>query len=358
MTIFYRYLTREIGICLFIVLASVMGIYVAVDFIEKIDNFMEAGVPAYRCGLYLFYKLPFIAVQIAPLGLLVAILIAIGIMVRNNEVLALSSCGIGKLHLLKPALGAGFVCGMVVFMMAEWIMPVWMSHANQIWLQEVRKKNLQATRTNDIWLRSAGRIIHIDQYLPAEKEVSDITVYGFDDQFHLVERIDAPSGVFSADTWELSDVIQQRFEPDGAVADVSVRDTLKVNLGIHPDDLTAVIKRSDEMSMAELKRHIEKMQKDDQNATRYQVDYHSKGATPFVCVLLSLLGTGIALGADLHEAMAKRILYGMAAAFLYWIFNSFCLSLGYAEMMPPLVSAWVANLVFLCAAALILLKVR
>ena len=42
------------------------------------------------------------------------------------------------------------------------------------------------------------------------------------------------------------------------------------------------------------------------------------------------------------------IALGIGTAFLYWIFYSFCLSLGYGEMLPPAIAAWTANLVFLC----------
>ena len=65
---------------------------------------MEAGIPASRCVVLLLYKLPFIVVQIGPVGFLLSILIALGLMSKHNEVIALKSCGIGKSRLLKPTL--------------------------------------------------------------------------------------------------------------------------------------------------------------------------------------------------------------------------------------------------------------
>ncbi|MBW1841901.1 MAG: LptF/LptG family permease, partial [Deltaproteobacteria bacterium] len=41
--------------------------------------------------------------------------------------------------------------------------------------------------------------------------------------------------------------------------------------------------------------------------------------------------------------------------FLYWIFYSFCLSLGKGEMLPPVIAAWTANLVFFCVGILTLM---
>jgi lipopolysaccharide export system permease protein len=356
MTILYRYVTREILQCFLIVLATVLSIYLAIDFIEKIDNFMEAGVPAVRCVVYLLYKLPFIIVQIAPVGFLLAILIALGLMSKNNEVIALKSCGIGNVHLLRPSivLGVFFCAGL--FIMAEMMVPRFMVSANQIWLQEVRKKNVVTSRTNDIWMRAARQIIHIKQYDPQQRKISGITIYTFDEHFSLMERLDARTGNFADGNWRLDGVIRLVFDDTDGSQKTSYDATLTADIDLSPEDLSAVVKRSDEMGLAELGEYIEKVEREGYGATRYRVDYHSKIAAPFVTLFLSVLGVGIVLRGKLREGISVSVTYGLGIAFLYWIFNSFCMSLGYAGMIPPLISAWLANLVFFCTAALLFLR--
>ena len=295
MTILYRYVTREILTSFLIVLTAVLSIYMAIDFIEKIDNFLEAGVPASRCVTYLLYKLPLIFVQIAPVGFLLSILVALGLMSKNHEVIALKSCGIGKSRLLNPTLVLGVLfCG-GLFVVGEMLVPVFMAKANQIWLQEVRKKNIYASRPNDIWMRAGRQIIHIKQYAPAEKRVSGITIHTFDDNFRLIQRIDAPSGAFDNSRWQLTDAVVQIFGDDGGAHQLELHDTLAVDIDLNPDDLAQAAKRSDEMGLAELGHYIEKVEGEGYTATRYRVDYHSKIATPFVCIFLSVLGVAIAL---------------------------------------------------------------
>ena len=356
MTILYRYVTREILIYFSIVLTAVLSIYVAVDFIEKIDNFMEAGVSASRCVVYLLYKLPFILVQIAPVGFLLSILVALGLMSKNHEVIALKSCGIGKNRLLKPTVILGVLFCAGLFVVAEMLVPVFMVNANQIWLQEVRKKNIYASRTNDIWMRVARQIIHIKRYAPEEKSIAGITIHTFDENFRLIDRIDAESGEFKNGRWRLNRTVEQVFEDNSEGHQLKFLDTITADIDLNPDDLAQAAKRSDEMGLAELGRYIEKVELEGYGATRYRVDYHSKIAAPFVYLFLSVLGTGIALRGKLREGLSVSIAYGLGIAFLYWIFNSFCLSLGYAEMMPPVVAAWVANLVFFCVAGFLLLN--
>ena len=356
MTILYRYVTREILACFFMVLVAVLSIYLAIDFIEKIDNFMEAGVSADRCIVYLLYKLPFILVQIVPVGFLLSILIALGIMRKNNEVIALKSCGIGHVRLLKPTMVLGFLLCGGLFLIAEMLVPAFMVNANQIWLQEVRKKNIYASKTNDIWMRAARQIIHIKQYAPEEKRVTGITIYTFDDHFRLIQRVDAESGVFANGRWQLDDAVVQVFEEETGGNQLKQLDTIAADINLNPDDLAQAAKRSDEMGLGELGRYIEKVEREGYGATRYRVDYHSKIAAPFVCIFLGALGAGIALRGKFRQGMPMSITYGLGITFLYWIFNSFCLSLGYAEMMPPVVAAWAANLVFSCASGFLLLN--
>ncbi len=347
-------MTREILTAFCIVLVAVMSIYLAVDFIEKIDNFMEAGVSAWRCLIYLAYKLPFIAVQIAPVGFLLSILIALGMMSKNNEIIALKSCGIGKDRLIKPTFMLGLCFCAALFITADRIVPAFMAKANQIWLQEVRKRNIYASKTNDIWMRAARRIIHIKQYAPEEKKVSGITIYVFNDDFRLIRRIDARTGHFAEGRWQLTEAIVQILDKQTGVYQVKMDPALAVDIDLNPEDLAQAAKRSDEMGLAELGRHIEKVEREGYGAARFRVDYHSKIATPFVCLFLSLLGPAIALRGKLREGMPVSITYGLGITFLFWIFNSLCLALGYAEILPPVVAAWIANLVFSCVAGALL----
>ena len=42
------------------------------------------------------------------------------------------------------------------------------------------------------------------------------------------------------------------------------------------------------------------------------------------------------------------IAIGIVIAFMYWFMYGFCLSLGYGAILPPIISAWAANLFFVC----------
>ena len=115
MTIVDKYLAREILKSLAVVLAVVVGLYIIVEFFNKADNFMEAGLPISRLIRYLQLKLPQIITQITPIGILLSILIAFGLMNKNNEIIALKSGGVSVYYLLRPVLSIAFFLSILLF---------------------------------------------------------------------------------------------------------------------------------------------------------------------------------------------------------------------------------------------------
>ena len=93
---------------------------------------------------------------------------------------------------------------------------------------------------------------------------------------------------------------------------------------------------------------VKRVEDEGYDATFYKVDLYAKVAFPFVCLILSVTALGIASKARFREGLALGVSLGIGIAFLYWIFYSFCISLGYGGVLPPVAAAWTANLVFSC----------
>jgi len=92
------------------------------------------------------------------------------------------------------------------------------------------------------------------------------------------------------------------------------------------------------------------------DATTYRVDLYAKSAYPFIGIIMGLIGVGLTARRQLTKGLPVSISLGIGIAFLYWVFQSLCLSFGYGEILPPAVAAWTANIVFLCGGGLLLLN--
>ncbi len=356
MTILDKYLTREILRYFLMVLILVVAIYLAVDFFEKIGDFMAAGLPVSRAFEFFLHSIPFVLSQIIPVGVLLSVLICFGMMNKHNELTALRSCGISIHTLIKPILAIGFAFSVALFFLSEVIVPITMTTANRIWLNEVKKEQAISTRENNIWMKIPDGIVHIRHYIPAEKILYKVTLNIFDDHFRLIRRLDAERGVFTSGQWVLYEVLEQKLDDTGFSYTISFHDSMPIHLDMNPERLRQVAKKTSEMNIKELLEYIHTIEAEGYSATQYRVDFHSKIAFPFVCVILVLAGVGIACKNQLKDGLPAGIAYGIGMAFLYWVLNSFCISLGYGEMLPPIIAAWATNAVFLCFGIIMLMQ--
>ncbi len=356
MSILFKYIIKEILKYFAAIAMVVIVVYVAVDFLEKMDNVLESGLPLSEVLIFFVLKIPLVLVQITPAAVLIATLVVFGLMKRNNEITALKSSGLGIGALLKPAAVSGCGFCLLLFILAEIAVPVTMSRANLIWLKKVRHKASTAVKRNDIWIKDNRVIMHLDHYNPDNKTAYGLTVNFFNPSFRLVRRVDARQAVYADPTWILNDVLDHYFDQTGGIKQAKAPAHLDLQLDIVPEDLGRAVKSSEEMGYFELRRHIRKIAKEGYSTTRYRVDLHTKLAFPFVCLLMSLLGTGLGAAGRTMGGMAATIAYGIGISFAYWMLLAFSVSLGYGGVLPPIAAAWTANIVFLFVAGAILVK--
>lgn len=364
--ILYSYINREIIKYTGMVLALVVGIYLLVDFFERIDNFIEKGLPISRTLVYLAYKIPSIIAQIMPIAVLLGILITIGLMNKHNEITALRSSGISVFLLLKPVIGIGIIFTIFLFIFSELIVPYTSNKSNLIWLKEVRKRSAVISKDKNVWIKDNHLIVNIKFYNKKKLEINGLTLNYFDKDFKLSQRIDAKKAVFQKNNtlkinrenniWILYDVMHQELDKDTDQYKVKYYDKLTRALNFSPESLETVVKKSEEMNFKELYSYVKKVEAEGYDATLYKVDLHAKAAFPFICIILSIVGISIASIKIIKDGLPLGIAYGICVAFLYWIFYSFCISLGYGGVLPPFVSAWIANLVFSCFGVYLLLN--
>lgn len=326
----------------------VIGIYAVIDFFEKIDNFIEEGAPISLALFYMLLKIPFIVAQMAPVSLLLSTIIVFGLMNKSNEILALKSSGVSIYALLKPLVAIGLISAGILFFFSETVVPVTMSRANRIWLNEIKKKPTVISREKNIWMHLDRSIVHIKYFNPSQQTIFGITITIFDQNFALVRRLDADRGKFSEGKWILYDLMDQVLDKKSDIYRHAFFKSKTEKLDLTPDDLQKVVKKSEEMSFLELRQYIHKIKREGYDATGYRVDLHSKIAFPFVCLIFMLAGIGISMKCNRNDAISLGITMGIVVIFFYWFFHSFCLSLGTGEMLPPVVAAWTANIVLLC----------
>ena len=116
-------------------------------------------------------------------------------------------------------------------------------------------------------------------------------------------------------------------------------------------------KLPEEMSYWELRHHAVKTAHEGYDDTRFIVDQNLKLAFPLLSFIMVLMGIPIALILK-KGGPPLAVCLGIAACFLYIVTFGLTRSLGYAGILPPTLSAWLANFIFLLLGTYLMMRVE
>ena len=347
MKIVDKYVIKEtlkyMGVCL----AIFTSIYLIIDFFQKIDDFMEAKVGNITVIKYFLYKLPFVVNQMCPVAILISVIVVFSLMKKNRELIALNASGISITKMYIPALILGLSITIASFFFSELVIPYTSSKAEALWIKEVRKGRYKRFfRRRHIWYKGKDSIYCIERFEGRKKMMEKAVFYFFDKKFHIIKRVQAKRVYWREGWWIGEDVIIQKKKKSGKGYEIERYETAKINISETPDSFLRPIRRPEEMNYWQLKRFAEQIKKEGYDAKRYFVDTYMKLSFPFINTVVILIGIPAALKIK-RESISIAIAVGILICFVYIFFMGIFRSLGVSGIMPPFISAWITNVIFL-----------
>jgi lipopolysaccharide export system permease protein len=357
MKILTGYLLREFFKLLLLCEAVFVFLFLTVDFLQKIDRFINAGASWETTFLFFAYKTPYIAVSMLPPAALISAIMLFSSMQKRNEITALKASGFSVLSLVGTVLSATLFLVAAVFLFSETVVPYTSSESNRIWRLDVEKRDpgLFYGR-NEIWYRGKSAVYWIRRFDSEEMTMRDPTFYFFDDAFVLTKRVEGRRGAWTGNGWRIQDVIVSE-RAEGGSFDVRRFDAYELGIPETPETFTREVPKPEEMSYWQLKRYAELVGREGYNNTRYLVDKHIKIAFPFITLVLLMIGMPLALNLK-RGGTPLAVSLGMAVCFLYLLTLGVSRSLGLSGVLSPLLSAWLANFMFFLAGTYLLIQME
>lgn len=364
MTILDRYIIRQYVVSAFFGLLSFLCIFLIIDLTEKIDDFLDANVPADVILEYYVAFAPEIIKLMTPVAMLLAALFVTGRMSTQNELAAMKSSGVSLYRLLAPFLAvAVVVVGLSVYVNG-WVVPA--SNQKKFYIERayLHRGGDPSQRFNIFFQVGPTRIVTVNYFDTQTKTASRVSIQDFVDTnlTVLYHRFDAlrmrwqdandtlPAGWVLLNgqhrgTIQLSDPV------------ITYQRLFVGTLGLRPQDIEKKQRKPDEMEYGDLREFIRNQQQAGQDVSRWLVDYHSKLAFPFASIIMVLFGVPFASG---RARTGAALGFGIAVAvtFIYLAFMKISQVFGYNGDIDPLFTAWMANGVFLIAAVVNLIRVQ
>ncbi|MGD0276595.1 MAG: LPS export ABC transporter permease LptG [Syntrophales bacterium] len=358
MTHIDRYIAREfIRLFLFTLMAFIL-LFLIVDFFEKIRMFIENSANAYQIIFFFFFEIPMIITQTIPAAVLLSALITTGMMSKNGEVVAMKANGLSLYRIALPMLYVSVLICLCSFLFNEIITPYTNEKAEYIRLVEVQKhQSLGTFKQDQLWYKGKEAIYSIRLFDPVQNTLQGITIYYLDSSFRLRERIDAEKAQWENGGWYFQNVLNTTFPP-GDFPIMKHMASKLINIEQKPDDFKVVQKEADNMNFMELRKYIQKLETEGFDALRYRIGLYAKVSFPLVSIILTIIGMSFSLRSERSGGFMQSIGAGLVIGFTYWIVHAFFMSFGNSGTFPPILAAWMANILFSLAALFFFLRVR
>lgn len=359
MTIITRYIVREFLKIFFLCLGVCVGLFFIVDLsVQYLDNFSKYNPPFLLTTLFCLYKIPQMFYWVCPMAVLLTIFLTLALFSRNNEIIAMKAGGISVYTIVTPLIILSGCVVLVSFGNQELMLPYASQRAEYIENIKIKgKKGQNLLKQDRFWYRSEDIVCNIELFEHASNTLQGVTIYFFDQKFTLTGRLDAKRGKWVDNKWHFYDLIIRTFNPDGSMAVETAQEKI-IPLKETPDDFKVARREPEEMSYAELNDYINKIEKAGYQIPEYVPYLYAKIAFPFICLIMPILTIPFALRIGRSGGIALGIGMSVIIGFIYFVFFNFSLSLGKGGLLPPLFSAWVANILFGSLGIYLFLRVR
>ena len=327
----------------FMCLLIISGIYVVVDLLQKLGEFVEMGGEAFSTGIrYYVYLFPVIIFQFFPAITLIAVGIVLVRLAKNREILAMQVAGISLYRILLPIFVITVFMSFASFGDQEWIIPRFAER-----LETLRQNSFNSDIQRNLLLddKENNTLIRVWRYNNKTQEVQSIFILARYENGKKKFTINANEGRWLGNNkWLLSKVIKHTYNEQGKwVAPVQQIDSLEFESTVTPMEMGKVKLDPSLLNFQQLKE----LCKNEPDSPKYNVLFHSRIAYTLTHFVLLLLGIPLVVGFErLSKNLFLRVGLCVLICGIFYALSFICSNLGNTGMLHPILAAWLPIVIF------------
>jgi len=328
-----------------------------VDFIEMLrraGNY-QGDVPAYLLAWMTLLRLPSFSELVLPFAVLIGTVGIFLMLSRSSELVVVRAAGISVWQFTLPAIAVAFVLGVLFVVLYNPIASAARGEAERLYAQAFDKKeSLLKTKNAGAWLREDGAdgpsVVHALRVSNQGLELTGVTVFQYNADHTVAERVEARKAVLKNGRWELQDamvsavgeepILYKQYLLSTFLTPTQVRDSLGTEFSISFWDLPNFIEIAERAGLP---------------ATQYRVQYQLLLSRPFLLITMVLIAATCSLRAFRFGNVQLNAIGGIAAGFAFFVFAEVSRNFAMAGLTSAMAAAWVPVIVAASLALTVLL---
>jgi lipopolysaccharide export system permease protein len=333
---------------------------VLIFFVDFIEMLRRAGnysgdVPGLLLAWMTLLRLPSFSELVLPFAVLIGTIGIFLMLSRSSELVVLRAAGISVWQFTLPAMIVAFLLGIGFVLFYNPIAAVARGEAERLYASAFgRGDTLLKTKGAGSWLREDGTdgpsVIHALEVLNQGLELNGVTVFQYDRDHGLTERIEAKRAVLKDGRWELDDAwvsavgqepaLYERYLLSTYLTPTQVRDSLGTVFSISFWDLPNFIQIAEKAGLP---------------ATQYRVQYQLLLSRPFLLVTMVLIAATCSLRGFRFGNVQINAVFGLAAGFIFFVLSEMSRNFAMAGLTSAVAAAWVPVIIAASLALTVLL---
>jgi lipopolysaccharide export system permease protein len=321
--------------------------------LKLVELIVTRGIPLTQVGRLLVLILPTFLELTLPMAFLLAILLGLGRLSGDQELLALKSSGVSPVQILLPLIFVAASVAIITFLLTSWVRP-----AAQVALKD-ELYNIAKTRVGTALREKVFNddfpniLIYVEEIIPPGNVGQGILII---DKRETARDNIIVGKVGLINTEEQTHTLSLRlfdgsiYERDRTRSDFSQTNFNIYDFKLDLDEFIGPAKMKDagpkEMSLNRLLKSIEEKQAAGINARPELMEYHQRIAFSFAPIVFCLLGVSLSL---LPRTSRANRSWGVALCVVWLVVYYALLSLGKAfgerGAFHPFVALWFPNII-------------
>ncbi len=365
-----RYLLRELLIPFAFGVAAFTSILFAGGFLFDLMKMVsEQQARLLDVARLVIYHLPTLVVVTFPMSVLLAVLLAVGRLSGESELVACYAGGISLWRLLTPLLVFGVLVAGLTLLFNEMVVPTGAERYEM--LKQALSRGKPGVQQDIVTRDPSGgppaRIIFAREFDLRRSALRDLDLFEYS-KGRLVVVVHCAEAIWRGSHWELYEGFVQsiqrplRREPTGgnpaepkSAEDARQRGVLVFefssivrDLGKTPEDIAREQKKPRDMSAKELREEMEALQQAGAQVSRLlaelQVQWHLRFAIPLASLAFVLVAAPLSLRRQ-RTSGALGLGLSVLIIFAYYVLLNWTRILGERGVLPAAPAAWTANVV-------------
>jgi len=343
------YLLQQFFNYFVVLLAGFVLIFDAFTLFDLLGDISKNHIPVSMVISYFRYLVPLMVYQLSPLASLVATLVTLAVLAKNNEVIAFKASGVSLYRIVLPLTLAGCIIAGAMFLLDDTFLP----YANQ--RQDALHNQIKGRPAQTYfqpahqWIFGENDKIFNYELFDWERQLfGGLSIFELDPKtFQMRRRIFATRATWepSENAWILTGGWIRDFDGNRVTRYTPFKVNSLPELTETPSYFRRDVRQYTQMNWRQLGQYIASLRQAGFDTSRLAVQWQKKFAFPLIAAIIVFLGAPFAFLVGTRGAVGG-LAVAVCIGIIYWATAALFEAMGAVGQLPPLLAGWAPDAIF------------